>query len=730
MDDEWKKLQRELKILRAKRDAGGYFHPRDQARLKWLEERLGDAEEIMRHQISEPVDEGPKVTTADDHFAVEVSKNLLDKASEQPLVQPFEKEVIGRQQKVVEVKDPRKRAGATFRQQGLSQFAVELTEDLKGGEAGIEEVPQEAEEAAQKLDYHKVVYAQDESERLAKKPAGKNPFAVDFADPLLRGLEKAAQAESLVPDLSAKAIEVEVDDEQLEQKPQHYEDLDKEAADFLKALGGKKIAAGKDLSLGARTTHQAGDEEDLVLDESLLKQAIDYAEKKGLVEEKKVWATDEEGREIEVSNEGQDDLKKVLQTSGPKPPPARARWSDEKPTRPMAQAEENASLIFAAVAEQYKKIPSPGKNEPAPPAASDLGVLIPEPPQAAQTGVLIPEPPQNSDSAVLIPEPPLPASDEVLIPEPPEEAMPTQTAFPAGEPPRALFEKKSPPVGPPRDGVTPPPGPVIVPPAPEETVLTEKNHPPEIDIPDLSEDLVELQTETSAPVVAQESRPAEDFWGVDNEPQTAPPPPSPPPERPAVSRPPPISASLPPLSRAGVTRKQPVTETPPAQAKKPQTLFSLFDDTTDDAPAPLADSASVFSPLTKKQPRPTGRPNDLRGERKVTVHYRDGVSRRGKAAQIDPGADALELELGGKKEKIRAEALKAVFVILPPGTAYPEKKGRAVRLVMMDGRSLEGFTPDYQPTGRAFTLFPARDEGNIERVIVYNDAVKNIWFDK
>jgi len=51
-------------------------------------------------------------------------------------------------------------------------------------------------------------------------------------------------------------------------------------------------------------------------------------------------------------------------------------------------------------------------------------------------------------------------------------------------------------------------------------------------------------------------------------------------------------------------------------------------------------------------------------------------------------------------------------------------------LMMMDGRKLEGFTPDYQPRSRAFTLFPARDEGNIERVVIYNDAVKNIWFDK
>ncbi len=130
---------------------------------------------------------------------------------------------------------------------------------------------------------------------------------------------------------------------------------------------------------------------------------------------------------------------------------------------------------------------------------------------------------------------------------------------------------------------------------------------------------------------------------------------------------------------------------------------------------------------------PAGQPNDLRGPRRATVHYRDGVSRRGLLQRVDPQAKKVRLEPSGagskKVEELGADGLMAIFILLPRGTAYPEKTGKAVRVVMSDGRKLEGFTADYDPASRAFTLFPREDRGNIERVIIYNDAVKNICFD-
>ena len=73
MKDEWKKHIRELKVLRAKKQAGGWLPPKEAKRLEWLEERFGDAPEIERIQIDEPVDAGPKTTTADHGYATEVS---------------------------------------------------------------------------------------------------------------------------------------------------------------------------------------------------------------------------------------------------------------------------------------------------------------------------------------------------------------------------------------------------------------------------------------------------------------------------------------------------------------------------------------------------------------------------------------------------------------------------------------------------------------------------------
>jgi hypothetical protein len=142
-------------------------------------------------------------------------------------------------------------------------------------------------------------------------------------------------------------------------------------------------------------------------------------------------------------------------------------------------------------------------------------------------------------------------------------------------------------------------------------------------------------------------------------------------------------------------------------------------------------SAPVFSgsrPGLAKR----GKANDLSGPRRATVHFKDGVNRRGVLGNVDTDADLIRLEPAPgdntPAEDLVALSLKAIFLLLPRGAAYPEKTGLETRVTMMDGRSLEGFTPDYDPRRKAFTLFPKADRGNIERVIVFNDAVKNIWF--
>ena len=123
--------------------------------------------------------------------------------------------------------------------------------------------------------------------------------------------------------------------------------------------------------------------------------------------------------------------------------------------------------------------------------------------------------------------------------------------------------------------------------------------------------------------------------------------------------------------------------------------------------------------------------NDLQGPRRATVHFKDGVTRRGvlPAVNLNPEAVVFEAQ-EGHPEKLNPLALKTIFLMLPHGAGYPEKQGNPVRVVLVDGRTLAGTTADYDPRNKAFTLFPAEDRGNIERIIVFSDAVKNIWFDE
>jgi hypothetical protein len=100
--------------------------------------------------------------------------------------------------------------------------------------------------------------------------------------------------------------------------------------------------------------------------------------------------------------------------------------------------------------------------------------------------------------------------------------------------------------------------------------------------------------------------------------------------------------------------------------------------------------------------------------------------------EIDLDASSIQLTPpdGGAAETFNALALKTIFLLLPPGMSYPEKQGQRVRVVLIDGRTLQGTSNDYHPNRNAFTLFPAEDRGNIERIIVFTGAVKNIWFEE
>jgi len=766
--DEWKKLNRELKILQAKKSAGGYLHPKDKARLEWLQERLGEAEEVKRIAIEESDYEGPKKTTSDDHWATEVSEELMDKAGKQKLTAQYEKEQIGRQKRKFEARDYRETGGPTFKQEGLSQFAVEATDDLKSGEVGLAQAPGEEVEAARKRDHHRAVHVKDESERLTKKAEGSaNPFALDISDGLATGLDDYKTYEdSAVPDSGAKSFEVDVGDDTVldegstEALP--YEEVSEDVQSLMRK--SYELPKGEsDESHGAKTTHLVEDSGDDDVDADLLSQAVEFAEKKGLVDEEQAWAVDEDGNEATYTQETED-LNSAMQTSQPLPQPAakpkrRVRWSDEADTQPAAKAAEGItdtaetkeySQLQEAIEAERRVSQQPKEPEPqieVPDLTDDEdddGILIPEPPDLEDDGpqVLIPEPPQHETQ-----EAETGGESQVLIPEPPAE-----TADPGHD---SLREPASVDEVPDlSDG--------------EELELAidiEPERPParENQPPKPAE-----QPQKSAENIA-----ADDFWGLSDDRPAIPEPPQPaagteeataaesPRSRPAPkpeaakkgSRPLPalsfspdqvVPAKEPPKQKR-VRSLVPDDSGPRGGADSGSFLNDLFDDSSGAAGGPDS-GASEAAPLIEpgappgtspfgppKAKKSAGKPNDLSGPRRATVHFKDGVNRRGTVSNVDTDTDLIRLEpLPGSNtpaEDIVAMAVKAIFLLLPRGTSYPEKEGNETKIVMIDGRKLEGYTPDYDPRRKAFTLFPKQDRGNIERVIVFNEAIKNIWFE-
>ena len=146
MTDEWVQLNQEYHILLAKKQSAGRLPPHEEKRLHFLEERLGDYQVERRINISETRDTGPKTVTSQDHYATEVSQQILQDAQAYQPIKAWEKEDPRLMKKAIEIQD-RREGRETFQQQGLSPFAVELTKDLKSGEASIAEVPQEETES-------------------------------------------------------------------------------------------------------------------------------------------------------------------------------------------------------------------------------------------------------------------------------------------------------------------------------------------------------------------------------------------------------------------------------------------------------------------------------------------------------------------------------------------------------------------------------------------------------
>ncbi len=741
---EWKKLNREMKILQAKAKAS-VLTPKEKKRLAYLEERFGEATNATRIRLRENIDDnGPKTLTSDDHWATEVSEELLQDAEEFTPQKAWEKDVEVKEAKFA-AHDSRK-GKQTFKQKGLSQFAVDLSEDFQ--EEGFEEAPEEEEEGAEKqAQWGRVNYAKEENfEGAGKTAQGSNPFAVDLDASLAGALGNFADSQqSVVPDNAAKGFEISQEEDLLEDDEAvdftARVDQEEVVQDLFKEGENTSVSDEEALSFGEMTTHRAEEDEGEEIDYGLVKEAMDYAEKKGLDEDAaEIWAVDEQGQEIEYTSE-ESIIEPGVPTAFGRPPP------DEAP--PPATPDDLAVLVVDSAEDDSGMDENP--------------TSIVDPPEGID-GVL-----EDKGESTSIESSPSPVTEV----EPEQDAIPdlSEGSQPAYEVDLWVAPEDDD-LPPPSDdtsgqhkGYEPPP-----PPdddagwMPEPSPMATSGDPLELD---LSDESIEEHSPPSANNIPSAVEDMDSFWGLAEETQMAPKG-SADLEELSISdkelEPPdevdsePESAPLPALDLAGASaapRHQVKAAAPPKGEKfgldrGEALLNNLFGEAPQDEdkhqaaeepPEPI-----IVGPAPKKKASVARKPhvgrgvsrvkptkhNDLKGPRRVTVHFKDGVNKRGVISKLDTDASTIVLQSpkgsNKSKEKLNALALKAIFVLLPKSVDYPEKSGYYCKIVLMDNRKLEGYTPDYDPNRQAFTLFPMENRGNIERIIVFADAIKNLWF--
>ena len=676
---EWEKYNRELKILRAKQKAGGLLRA-ELERLTWLEERFGEAAEHSRIQVEDPTQAGPTTKTTEDHYATDVSQDLLEEAHKYMPQKKWERDAP-KQKAKFEASDPR-RGQATFRQEGLSSFAIELTEDMR-------DLTQPETQADS--DWGDPDFLQQEE---TKPVNGQNPFAVALDEDLQASLSNLDEEESAVPEAGAKTFEANLDDlgdqtnieQTLSAQP-----LPAQAHDLLSRAAQDQHLEQDQQSIGQATTHQV-DETDNTLDFGLIRQALEYAEEHDLIDDdQSAFSVDEQGREVEDYD--------LPQSKGL--PLARLKL---KPTstseEPLDELQDDlADELEILDSGEFESIES-AETKPIEPAQikPELEPLPIE--ELEQIPELITDyrsdhetHPTNQQEQDL-----LPALDDDIPGDSHEFEVPLWI-----EPASAGGSNEAPSLGEDREPTQPSSAPSD---SEQLADLWESEDPKR----DFFDHRYQNQAENMLPSLGL--APADKDAGQE------------------------------PISSAQPNQATPTQGSP----RRSNTLMaSLFDDPVDNSPAlddlfgeqqtqgppePSIRKSESTDIIRKRKPH---KESPFKGPRRVTVHFKDGFNRRGTMRELEPAAAQFHLEpkpnTNEQPERFDALALKAIFVMLPRGNSYPTKTGTQCKITMIDGRSLEGFTDDYDPSQYAFTLLPKTDRGNIERVLVFLDAIKNIYFE-
>jgi hypothetical protein len=652
------------------------------------------------------VDTGPTTLTSEDHYATEVSEELLTSTDDFVPQKAWEKDAPVDDGPSFEARDVRE-GKQTVKQEGLSSFAVEVTEDMLEGDSGLKAAPVEEETTTKRFDTHQADLDETELENLTKKPSGKaaNPFALELSDDLTGELDKFEEPEDpAVPDSGAKSFEASEYEEPGNTDAESTLATESEVRDLGVVMGADPMPG----SARAEDAEGTITKEAEISAEQLAK--LDH----GSLEDMPTTGTGDPtihgGTSYELMRQALEaavEEEVSVETDGDMTQVAEAK--EEEPGGAVPAHDANTgSPEFGLDQDQYL---TESTSEAMAREIDNLAVMVGDPPPGAQPANLYVAEEHTTPGA----DAEMAEEERATLPPPPPPPPPEDEGFDdtvlATSPGRKKPEEPS---------------------QPAVAIEVELEEGPAL----------ELEADKAAEPGPGEDLAADKFWtepGGKYEP-----------EAPTIRdqdelQPRPESSApvtMPPDPDAPSAKKTEITSD---DAEFINTLFEKSDGSPEDdgmvpVPAPPSQEAlkeALPRPMqVGKRAAPTGggASNDLRGPRKATVHTKDGVTRRGIIGHIDTDADTVRLDppagSSAPAEDLVALSLKAIFLMLPRGTGHPPRSGDEVRLVLIDGRSLEGTTPDYNPSRKAFTLFPSGSRGNVERIIVFNDAVKNIWFDE
>jgi hypothetical protein len=117
------------------------------------------------------------------------------------------------------------------------------------------------------------------------------------------------------------------------------------------------------------------------------------------------------------------------------------------------------------------------------------------------------------------------------------------------------------------------------------------------------------------------------------------------------------------------------------------------------------------------------------GRRKVTIHLLNSTVKRGairRLAREDTGF-VLEPQGAGRAEEIPISQIKAIFVHRRGRESVTPTSGRPITVTFRDRRTVQGYTPDYQPGLPMFTMSVSGPQSaQFELIVVNAQAVAGI----